>query len=123
MLNSALSSMLVLGLFPTDGRRAASLGGLGAAGRQGGVGWGSRRQRAAIERVERLCGGVSVVTGTNGNIEVVSPTFFFVYASILDATVPSGEMMREANNYERVFAGGSRRSAKKGRQTQVLLGG
>ena len=79
--------------------------------------WGSKRQRAAIERVERLCGGVSVVTGTNGNIEVVSPTFFFVYASILDATVPSGEMMREANNYERVFAGGSRRSAKKGKLT------
>ena len=90
-----------------------SLGGLGTAGRQGGVEWGSKRQRAAIERVERLCGGVSVVTGTNGNIEVVSPTFFFVYASILDATVPSGEMMREANNYERVRGDGSRRSAKK----------
>ena len=90
-----------------------SLGGLGTAGRQGGVEWGSKRQHAAIERVERLCGGVSVVTGTNGNIEVVSPTFFFVYASILDATVPSGETMREANNYERVRGDGSRRSAKK----------
>ena len=55
-----------------------SLGGLSTAGRQGGVEWGSKRQRAAIERVERLCGGVSVVTGTNGNIEVVSPIFFRV---------------------------------------------
>ena len=65
------------------------------------VEWGSKRQRAAIERVERLCGGVSVVTGTNGNIEVVSPTFFFVYASILDAAVPSGMHVhsREATSY------------------------
>ena len=33
-----------------------------------------------------------------GSLGVVSPTFFFVYVTILDAAVPSGKKMREANN-------------------------